>query len=78
MVTVPSVLVFPQAHPNICWSEGSATRGEPAIHLEQLWNVIAARYDVDILCAHSLRSRDLMDDDLFGRICAEHSAVHAL
>ena len=50
--------------------------GEAAIRLEQLWNVIAARYDVDILCVYSLRSCGLMDSHLFGRICAEHSAVH--
>jgi len=51
-------------------------RGEPAIRLEQLWNEIAARYDVDILCAYSLQSHGLMDSQLFKRICAEHSAVH--
>jgi DNA-binding NarL/FixJ family response regulator len=51
-------------------------RGEAAIRLEQLWNDIAGRYDVDILCAYSLRSHGLMDSHLFGRICAEHSAVH--
>ena len=50
--------------------------GGAAIHLEQLWNVIAARYDVDILCGYSLRSRSLMDNHLFTRICAEHSVVH--
>ena len=57
------------------WNLGN---GEAAIHLEQLWNVIAARHAVDILCAYSLRNRELMDDRLFGQICAEHSAVHAL
>ena len=57
------------------WTLGN---GEAAIHLERLWNIIAARYDVDILCAYSLRSRHSMNDRLFGRICAEHSAVHAL
>jgi len=55
------------------WRLGS---GEPAIRLEQLWNEIAARYDVDILCAYSLRSHGLMDSQLFARICSEHSAVH--
>lgn len=54
------------------WTLGN---GEAAIRFEQLWNVIAARYDVDILCAYSLRSDSLMDSHLFGRICAEHSAV---
>jgi DNA-binding NarL/FixJ family response regulator len=55
------------------WRLGS---GEPAIRLEQLWNEVAARYDVDILCAYSLQSYGLMDSQLFERICAEHSAVH--
>jgi DNA-binding NarL/FixJ family response regulator len=55
------------------WTFGT---GEAAIRLEQLWNVVAARYDVDILCVYSLRSHGLMDSHLFGRICAEHSAVH--
>lgn len=55
------------------WTVG---RGEAAIRLERLWNDIAGRYDVDILCAYSLRSHGLMDIHLFGRICAEHSAVH--
>lgn len=51
--------------------------GEAAIRLEQLWNSVAARYDVNILCAYSLRDHGLMDSHLFGRICAEHSAVHS-
>jgi DNA-binding NarL/FixJ family response regulator len=55
------------------WTVG---KGEAAIRLEQLWNHIAGRYDVDILCAYSLRSHGLMDSHLFGRICAEHSAIH--
>lgn len=56
------------------WTLG---RGEAAIGLEELWNEIALRHDVDILCAYSLRSYGLMDSQLFGRICAEHSAVHS-
>lgn len=56
------------------WTLGN---GEAAIHLEQLWNQIAANYQVDILCTYSLRSHGLMDSHLFGRICAEHSAVHS-
>jgi DNA-binding NarL/FixJ family response regulator len=55
------------------WAVG---KGEAAIRLEQLWNDIAGRHDVEILCAYSLRSHGLMDSHLFGRICAEHSAVH--
>ena len=55
-----------------------AIAGEAAIQVEQLWNEIAKKYDVDILCAYSLGSvQHRIDDDLFQRICAEHSAVHS-
>lgn len=55
------------------WKLGN---GEAAICLEQLWNTISLRYEVDVLCAYSLPTHGLIDDRLFGRICAEHSAVH--
>ena len=51
--------------------------GEAAIRLEQLWNEVAARYEVEILCGYPLdgfqgdKGRDILE-----RICAEHSAVH--
>ena len=55
-----------------------AIDGEAAIQVEQLWNEIAKKYDVDILCAYSLGSvQHRINDDLFQRICAEHSAVHS-
>lgn len=55
-----------------------AIAGEAAIQVEQLWNEIAKKYDVDILCAYSLGSvQHRIDEDLFQRICAEHSAVHS-
>jgi DNA-binding NarL/FixJ family response regulator len=55
------------------WKLGN---GEAAICLEQLWNAISLRYEVDVLCAYSLATHGLIDGRLFGRICAEHSAVH--
>jgi CheY-like chemotaxis protein len=59
------------------WTLGT---GEAAIRLEQLWNEIAMRYDVDILCAYPLSSfhGGEQNSHIFQRICAEHSAVHGL
>jgi CheY-like chemotaxis protein len=70
----PRVAVCGECDPPL-WTLGD---GEAAIRLEQLWNVIAMRYDVDILCAYPL---SIFDDEqgshIFQRICAEHSAVHS-
>lgn len=57
------------------WTLG---KGEAAIRLEQLWNVIANRYDVDILCGYPLSSfHDEPGSSIFQRIWAEHSAAHS-
>ena len=68
----PRVAVCGECDPPL-WTRGG---GEAAIRLEQLWNVIAMRYDVDILCAYPLI---IFDDEegshIFQRICAEHSAI---
>jgi hypothetical protein len=70
----PRVAVCGECDPPL-WTLGD---GEAAIRLEQLWNLIAIRYDVDILCAYPL---SIFDDEqgshIFQRICAEHSAVHS-
>jgi len=51
--------------------------GELQIGMEQLWNVIADRYDVKILCGYSMGSGPgKINRELCQRICAEHSAVH--
>jgi DNA-binding NarL/FixJ family response regulator len=56
------------------WTLGD---GEAAIRLEQLWNEIAARYDVEILCGYPLGSfQGDKGREILERICAEHSAVH--
>lgn len=55
------------------WAERSA---EAAIRLEQLWDEVAARYGIDILCGYVTSS--IQGDagrHVFERICAEHSAV---
>jgi CheY-like chemotaxis protein len=46
---------------------------DAAITIEKIGNDLVKAYDVDILCAYPLpRWRD---DDLFRRVCAQHSAV---
>lgn len=58
----------------LLWAQGKA---EAAIQLERLWNEIATKYDIDILCGYSLNSfRSEQGSHVFQEICAEHSAVH--
>ena len=59
---------------HLLWAQGNA---EAAIQFEKLGNQLLSRYDIDILCAYSLGGvQGGMDDNVFQRICAEHSAVH--
>ena len=45
---------------------------------KKLWNEIAEKYDVDILCGYSLESLRCEEDSYtFHRIREEHSAVRA-
>jgi DNA-binding NarL/FixJ family response regulator len=56
----------------------AAGKAEAAVYLEHLWDEIARRYDIEILCAYL--SDDFQDKDRFHiikRICAEHSTVRA-
>jgi DNA-binding NarL/FixJ family response regulator len=58
----------------LLWERGNP---EAVIQVEQLCNQLAQLYDVDILCGYSLVSgRGGMEDHVFQRIFAEHSAVH--
>ena len=58
------------------WAQGSA---DAAIQLESLWDQIAKRCDVDILCGYVLNSRQREQErHIYERICAEHSAVCSL
>lgn len=55
------------------------TLGNPgaAIRVEQLWDEIARRYDMDTLCGYPSSSfRRDEDVHIFNSICAEHSAVN--
>ena len=58
----------------ILWAQGKA---EAAIELEKLWDAVARRYDVDILCGYTLTGlRRNENSQKFERICAEHSAAY--
>jgi DNA-binding NarL/FixJ family response regulator len=60
---------------HLLWAQGNA---EAAIQIEKLGNQLAKTYDVDILCGYSLAIvQGEMDNHIFQRICAEHSAVHS-
>jgi hypothetical protein len=60
---------------HLLWAQGNA---EAAIQVEKLGNQLAKIYEVDILCGYSLGSvQGGMDGQIFQRICAEHSSVHA-
>ena len=55
------------------WTLGN---GEAAIRVEQLWNEVIEKYDVDILCGYSVGGlQGVMNNHIIQRICAEHSAV---
>jgi DNA-binding NarL/FixJ family response regulator len=69
----PRVAICGECDPPL-WTIGS---GELQIEVEQLWNVIAGRYDVKILCGYSMGSAlGKISRELLQRICAEHSAIH--
>jgi len=69
----PRVAVFGEAV-QLLWAQGNA---DAAIQDEKLCNQLCKIYDVDILCGYSVGpAQESMDNDVFQRICAEHSAVH--
>lgn len=71
----PQVAICGECDPPL-WTLG---QGAAAIRLEQLWNEISAKYDVAILCGYPLGSfHGEQGSHMFQRICAEHTAVHAL
>jgi DNA-binding NarL/FixJ family response regulator len=71
----PRVAIFGECV-HLLWEQGNA---EAAIQMEKLGNQLANKYDVDILCGYSVdRFHRIMDDHIYQRICAEHSAVHSL
>jgi CheY-like chemotaxis protein len=61
---------------HILWAQGKA---DAAIRLEELWNQITTKYNVNILCGYSPESLRCEEDSYtFRRICQEHSTVHSL
>ncbi len=56
----------------LLWAEG---KREAAIRLEQLANILAETYKVDILCVYPFSLHIQEDEHAFRTICAEHSAV---
>jgi DNA-binding NarL/FixJ family response regulator len=58
----------------LLWAEG---KREAAIRLEQLGNILADTYKVDILCAYPFSLRIQEDEHAFETICAEHSAIYS-
>jgi DNA-binding NarL/FixJ family response regulator len=58
----------------LLWAQG---KEDLAIQFEKLANQLLNTYDIEILCGYSLRSvQSAMQDSMFQRVCAEHSAVH--
>jgi DNA-binding NarL/FixJ family response regulator len=57
----------------LLWEEGKA---DAAIRVEQLWDQLAAAYEIDTLCGYALSSfRGEEGRRVFQSICAEHSAA---
>jgi DNA-binding NarL/FixJ family response regulator len=58
------------------WAQGNA---DAAIQVERLTDELARTHNVDILCGYVLNdSQEEGENHMYERICAEHSAVHAL
>jgi DNA-binding NarL/FixJ family response regulator len=69
----PRVAACGECAPTL-WAQGKA---DAAIQLEHLWDEIAKKYDVDILCGYVLESfQREQENHICERICAEHSTVY--
>jgi len=59
----------------VLWAQGKA---DAAIQVEHLWDEIARKHEVDILCGYVLNSfQREQESHVYERICAEHSAVYS-
>lgn len=57
------------------WEHGKA---DAAIQLEHLWDELSNTYDLDILCGYVLTSfQREQENDVYQKICAEHSSVYS-
>ena len=68
----PSVAVCRECPPDL------VTRGKLAqmLQMEQLWNLVAHGFGLDLLCAY-LPEHFVNHNDIYESICAEHSAIHS-
>ena len=69
----PRVAIFGEGVA-ILWAAG---KRDAAIRLEQLGNILASTYKVDILCAYPFSLLIQEDEHSFRTICAEHSAAYS-
>ena len=68
----PRVAACGECAPTL-WAQG---KPDAATQLEHLWDEIAKTRNVDILCGYVLKSSQReQESHIYGRICAEHSAV---
>lgn len=68
----PRVSAFGECAPRL-WRSGNASA---AVRLEQLWDEVADKYNVDVFCGyHSAGLPHDEDSRVFRKICATHSAV---
>ena len=68
----PRVAACGECAPTL-WAQGKAAA---AVQLEHLWDEMAKIYDLDILCGYVLKSAHReQEQDVYERICAEHSSV---
>ena len=59
----------------VLWAQGNA---DAAIQVEHLWDEIARKHEVDILCGYVLNSfQREQESRVYEGICAEHSAVYS-
>lgn len=70
----PRVAVCGECAPSL-WAQGKA---DAAIQVEHLWDEIARKHEVDILCGYVLNSfQREQESHVYEAICAEHSAVYS-
>jgi DNA-binding NarL/FixJ family response regulator len=70
----PRVAACGECAPTL-WAQGKA---DAAIQLERLWDELARRYDVNILCGYVLKGfPGEQESPIFQKICSAHSAVHS-
>ncbi len=70
----PRVAVCGESAP-ILWAQGKA---DAAIQAEHLWDEIARKHKVNVLCGYVLNSiQREQENHFFHRICDEHSAVYS-